>query len=155
MLCYAVLYYTILYYTILYYTILYYAICCCWRTAARADSRSPCPGRGHRSGFSTPNLPTKTIPTKIAWLKLSGNFPMGLGIPPLKIQILLESNSLKSRILVRRLAVHYEYVAGAKMTPVLFVWSYVIPFLNHGVLLLLFATQMCPAEFADICWSHV
>ena len=30
---------------------------------------------------------------------------MGLGIPPLKIEILLESNPLKSRILVRRLAV--------------------------------------------------
>ena len=30
---------------------------------------------------------------------------MGLGIPPLTIQILLESNPLKSRILVRRLAV--------------------------------------------------
>ena len=30
---------------------------------------------------------------------------MGLGIPPLEIQITLESNPLKSRILVRRLAV--------------------------------------------------
>ena len=30
---------------------------------------------------------------------------MGLGIPPLKIKILLASNPLKSRILVRRLAV--------------------------------------------------
>ena len=30
---------------------------------------------------------------------------MGLGIPPLKIKILLQSNPLKSRILVRRLAV--------------------------------------------------
>ena len=53
----------------------------------------------------TPNLPTKIIPTKTAWLKLSGRFPMGLGIPPLNIKILLESNPLKSRILVRRLAV--------------------------------------------------
>ena len=30
---------------------------------------------------------------------------MGLGIPPLKIEIMLESNPLKSRILVWRLAV--------------------------------------------------
>ena len=30
---------------------------------------------------------------------------MGMRIPPLKIQIMLESNRLKSRILVRRLAV--------------------------------------------------
>ena len=53
----------------------------------------------------TPNLPTEIIP-KIPWLELSGRFPMGLGIPPLKFQILLESKPLKSRILVRRLAVH-------------------------------------------------
>ena len=29
-----------------------------------------------------PNLPAKITPTKIAWLKLSGKFPMSLGIPP-------------------------------------------------------------------------
>ena len=56
-------------------------------------------------GPSTPDLPTKITPTKIAGLKLSGKFPMGLGIPPLELPILLESNPLKSRILVRRLAV--------------------------------------------------
>ena len=33
---------------------------------------------------STPNLPTKITPTKIARLKLSGKSPTGLGIPPLK-----------------------------------------------------------------------
>ena len=55
----------------------------------------------------TPNLPTtKIIPTRISWHKLSGNFSMGLGIPPLDIKSMLESNPLKSRILVRRLAVH-------------------------------------------------
>ena len=53
----------------------------------------------------TPNLPTKIIPTTIARLKLSGKFPMGLEIPPLTIKILLESNPLKSRILVWRLAI--------------------------------------------------
>ena len=31
----------------------------------------------------TPNLPTNIIPTKIAWLKLSGKSPMGLRIPAL------------------------------------------------------------------------
>ena len=35
----------------------------------------------------------------------SRQFPMGLGIPPLKIKILLESNPLKSIILARRWAV--------------------------------------------------
>ena len=53
----------------------------------------------------TPNLPTEIIPTKIAWLKISGKFRMDLRIPPFKIKIQLESNSRKSRILVRRLAV--------------------------------------------------
>ena len=32
---------------------------------------------------ATPNLPTNIVPTNIARLKLSGNFPMNLGIPPL------------------------------------------------------------------------
>ena len=53
----------------------------------------------------TPNLPTKIIPTKIARLKLSGRFPIDMKFPPLTIKILLESDPLKSRILVRRLAV--------------------------------------------------
>ena len=50
---------------------------------------------------TTPNLPTNITPTKIAWLKLSGEFPMGLGIPPLMIKIMLESNPLKSMMLGR------------------------------------------------------
>ena len=36
--------------------------------------------------------------------KLSGEFLLDMGIPPLRIQILHESDPLKSRILVRRLA---------------------------------------------------
>ena len=31
----------------------------------------------------TSNLPTKIIPTKICWLKISGEFPMDVRIPPL------------------------------------------------------------------------
>ena len=53
---------------------------------------------------SSPNLPTNITPTKIAWLKLSGKFPMDMRIPPLRVKIMLESNPLKSRILVGRLA---------------------------------------------------
>ena len=48
---------------------------------------------------------TKNLPAEIAWLKLSGKFPMDMRIPPLNVKILLESNPLESRILVRRLAV--------------------------------------------------
>ena len=44
-------------------------------------------------------------PTNIAWLKLSGNSPMGLIIPPRWIKIMLESNPLRSTMLVGRLGV--------------------------------------------------
>ena len=44
-------------------------------------------------------------PTNIAWLKLSGKFPMDLRIPPRKHNIMLESTPLKSTMLVGRLAV--------------------------------------------------
>ena len=54
---------------------------------------------------NTPNLLTNIIPTKVAWLKLSGKFPMGLGIPPLRIEIMFESNPLKSIMLVWRFAI--------------------------------------------------
>ena len=53
----------------------------------------------------TPNLPTNITPTNFAWLKLSGKSPTGLGIPPLLIKIMLESNPLKSTMLAGRLAV--------------------------------------------------
>ena len=56
-------------------------------------------------GGAAPNLLTKIIPAKIRWLKTSGKFPMDMRTSPLQIKILFESNPLKSRILVRRLAV--------------------------------------------------
>ena len=48
---------------------------------------------------------TPNRPAKICSLGISGNVPMDMRIPPRKNKILLESNPLKSRILVRRLAV--------------------------------------------------
>ena len=42
----------------------------------------------------TPNFPTDIIPTKIAWLKLSRNFPMDMRSAPLNSKIMLESNPL-------------------------------------------------------------
>ena len=53
----------------------------------------------------TPNLPTNITPTNIAGVKLYGKFPMDLGIPLLRIKIMLESNPLKFIVLVQRLAV--------------------------------------------------
>ena len=55
-------------------------------------------------GALTPSLPTNIIPAKNAWLKLSGKIPMDVRIPPLEIKIMLESNPLKSTMLVGRLA---------------------------------------------------
>ena len=42
---------------------------------------------------------------------------MDMRIPPLKIQILLESSPLKSRILVRRLAAHKAAPGGCDRRP--------------------------------------
>ena len=52
--------------------------------------------------FLTANLPTEIIPTgtKIRRLKLSGEFPVDMRIPPLELTILLEPNPPKSKILV-------------------------------------------------------
>ena len=61
---------------------------------------------------SAPNLPTKIIPTKIHWLNISGKFPMDMRIPPLTLKILPESNPLKSRILVRRLAMISSFLGS-------------------------------------------
>ena len=72
-----------------------------------AGQRRPrrCSRPAPRVSGVTSNLPTKILPAKIAWLKLSWKIPMDMRIPRLKIKILLESHPLKSRILVRRLAV--------------------------------------------------
>ena len=56
------------------------------------------------------NLPTKIIPAKIAWRKHSGKFPLDMRIPPLEAKALLESDPLKSRLLVQRLAAEYRTV---------------------------------------------
>ena len=50
----------------------------------------------HTAGLPTPNLPTNITPTNIAWIIFSGKFPTGLGIPPLNVKIMIESNPLKS-----------------------------------------------------------
>ena len=43
--------------------------------------------------------------SKIRRLKIFRKFPMDMGIPPLDIKIMLESNPLRARISARRLAV--------------------------------------------------
>ena len=63
---------------------------------------------------TTPNLPTKIVPINIARLKLSGKSPMDLGIPPFLIKIMLESNSLKSTMLVGRLGVEPQITSFEK-----------------------------------------
>ena len=61
---------------------------------------------------------TPNLPSKIAWLKLSGPFPMDMRIPPFRTKILLESSPLRSRILVRRLAVRHIQVPASGQEPV-------------------------------------
>ena len=81
---------------------------CTSRSPNSTDRQQRCAAKPRESVHAhTTNLPTSThnLPTKICCLKLSGNFPMGMRIPPLDVKIMLESNPLKSRILVRRLAV--------------------------------------------------
>ena len=68
------------------------------RGQARAEAGSRCRERTAARRSPASNLPTKIIPTKVPWLNISGEFlPMGLGILPLEIKILLESNLLWNR----------------------------------------------------------
>ena len=52
-----------------------------------------------RVSTGTPNPPAKIIPTKIVWLNMSGKSPMDIRIPPLRIDIMLESSPPKSTML--------------------------------------------------------
>ena len=63
--------------------------------------------------YITANLPTNITPTNIAGLELSGKFPMGLGIPPFLINIMLEPDPLKPTMLVGRLGVPVPCPGGA------------------------------------------
>ena len=87
---------------------------------ARSTSRQWFAGGWIHPRRFTPNLSTKIIPTKIPRLKLklSGEFPMDLGIPPHKLKIMLESSPPKSRVLVRRLAI------DARLLPRIYLYVY-------------------------------
>ena len=67
--------------------------------AARGSQRQPEAARGSQAASQEPTQESMpNLPTKIRWLKICRTFPMDTRIPPLNIQILLESNPLKSRI---------------------------------------------------------
>ena len=54
--------------------------------------QAACTQAGTRQpGKHAPNVPTKNLPGKIAWLKLSGKFPMDMRTPHLETKIMLES----------------------------------------------------------------
>ena len=63
-----------------------------WRLASHLKGEAPPRDRDH-----APQAGPESIH--------SGDFPMDMRIPPIEINIPLESNPLKSRIVVRRLAV--------------------------------------------------
>ena len=97
---------------------------------------------------AVPNLPTNIAPSKIARVKLSGKFHMGLGIPPLKMKIMLESNPLKSIMLVEKLGV-VPPVSGELPEP---------PALHGGALALptqLMLMLRCSGIVARICYKHL
>ena len=83
----------------------------CWISEGLTQAESwfvNCKGRnsqahgeftGEFESTNTPNPPTNITPTNIARLKVSGKFPMGLGIPPVIIKIMLESNPPKCTML--------------------------------------------------------
>ena len=82
----------------------------------------------------TPSLPTKIIPTKIVGLKLAGRFPVDLGFPPLQIKTMLEANPLRSRILVRRLAVpHLSHSLHMCMHIYIYIYIYSLYSCTHSV----------------------
>ena len=62
-------------------------------------------------------------PTNIAWLKLYGIFPMDMRTPLLIIKIMLESNPLKSTMLVGSLSVHEVFRLGADGAALEILWS--------------------------------
>ena len=74
----------------------------CWFAAPKAPdcgcfSRPANPRISRYAGFLE-NSVTQIVPARIAWLRLSGKYPVGLGIPPLEVKNLLDSNPPKSRI---------------------------------------------------------
>ena len=97
-------------------------ICTRARTRVRRYARMHT-GGGTQGFEDTPNLPTKIIPAKIRCLRLTGKSPTDLRIPPHEVKILLESNPLKSGILVRRLAVFYDQ-RGARR-PYIYIYIYI------------------------------
>ena len=104
-----------------------YMLSASWKLPGRFESIS---AKTSSNVLFTPNLPTNVVPTNIARLKLSGKSPMGLGIPPLKINIMLESKPLKSTMLVGRLGVLFPsfVVLGRparilRTLPVLTLWN--------------------------------
>ena len=73
----------------------------------------------------TPSLHTNIVPTNIAWLKVSGKSPIDMRIPPLQIKIVLESNPLKSAMLVGGLAVCMYVCMYVRMYVCMYVCMYV------------------------------
>ena len=95
----------------------------------------------YEARLPAPDLPAKTIPAKIARIKMSGKFPVDTRIPPLQIKVLLKSNPRKSRIfvqvrvvccfplaldMVRRLAVYVGFLRSRTPSQgISFIYTYV------------------------------
>ena len=99
----------IVYYMILYYIILYHIIQP-WPERFRPSPPPPGPSLPRPPGALRPISLLRSSLLKFVDSRYSGKSHMDLGIPPFKIKIMLESNPLKSRILVRKLAVQQRCV---------------------------------------------
>ena len=97
------MYYVVL--DVISYSILQYALAARCEGGSRFEPHDRgAAGGSSGAGLATPNLPTQIIPAKIRRLRISGEICIDMRIPPLHINIMLESNPPRSRILVRRLA---------------------------------------------------
>ena len=73
----------------------------------------------------------------ICLTQTSRKFPMGLGIPPRKTKIVLESNPLKSRILARRLAARPVF-KSSRWKPDLYVCVYIYIYIYYVFVLYIY-----------------
>ena len=125
------------YVSMMYHMCYYHCICTAKPTASRVGRSFFAPRSFSLVGLSptdTPNLPTNIIPTNIARLELSGKSTMGLGIPPLEIKSMLESNPLKPTMLVGSLSVYDKLGYTVTSTVINVLSSCVRSATYHGVL---------------------
>ena len=93
---------------------------------------------------TTPNLPTKIMPAKIPRLIISWKSPMDMNIPTLTFKILLESNSLKSRILFE---MHIRHILQALSYCLISTLNYTSAIFSKLSVVVLFQCRNCHPQY--------